>query len=166
MSKTEVHELPLEELEAIMNEPAATPQTFMPDPEVYNAAIAKGATPEQAAHLAMEVAQTKERKRAPFRRLFAKTRKGSDDQPPFWVTFLVRTFVGAFIGLMVGALLMFMALIVALLGWVEVTNGDTLTTVLLIAMTLIGAGLGYASAAKHLRSSDEEHSVPPVPKTA
>jgi hypothetical protein len=67
---------------------------------------------------------------------------------------------------MVGALLMFMALIVALLGWVEVTNGDMLTTVLLIAMTLIGAGLGYASAAKHLRSSDEEHSVPPVPKTA
>lgn len=173
MTTTEVHKDPLEELRKLAHQPG----TNRPDPEVYNKAIANGATPERATLLAyaatnptLDVLDKKHNdpwtERLFKKRPSKKTHKVSDGQPRPWVVFLGRTVIGAFIGLMAGAIVMFVALIVALMGWMEITNGNMFTTVLLIATTLVGAGLGYASAAKHLRSSDEEHHTTPIPKTA
>ncbi len=161
MTKTEVHNDLFEELQELNRKPVMNP----PDPEIYDKAIAKKISPERATLLAyaatnptMEIVDSEQKR--------TKRRKLSDEQLRSGKVFLKRTFAGAAFGFLVGLAFAFVLLIVVRMNYNEVTNEEVRFFIILIAGTLIGAGLGYASAAKHLMSREKEHPTPSEHKTA
>lgn len=156
--------------------------------EAFKAAQADGKSKEDAYHAALDVAAPDEESRQKgymylvltgelpppeteesqprkpfFARMFGK--KEEDKDTP-WKVFFRRSLAGAFLGLMAGAAVMFVLFIALLIGGNDLANGNALAAIVLVSMTFIGAGLGYASAAKYLGSLlEDQHDEPTEPTT-